>query len=110
MLFFGHPSEVYYTTELSDWIPRFSFLSPNFPEGIMLLCKYITMFSLGLAVINVVPCFYFDGQHITTLLVDALLKNKVNPKSLRDKIALGITTIFSIILGFNLIKMYLNKI
>ncbi|XP_032455967.1 membrane-bound transcription factor site-2 protease isoform X2 [Nasonia vitripennis] len=109
VLFFGHPSEIYYTVELTDWVPKFSFLNPNFPEALILLCKYIAVFSSGLAVINVVPCFYFDGQHIAALLTETLLRNKIQQQSARSMITLAITTTFTLLLGFNLINMYLHK-
>ncbi|XP_011497843.1 PREDICTED: membrane-bound transcription factor site-2 protease [Ceratosolen solmsi marchali] len=109
VLFFGYPSEIYYTTELSNWVPRFSFLSPNFPEALILFCKYIAVFSSGLAIINALPCFYFDGERITAILTDALLKNKIHEQNVRKIIASIITSTFTLLLGLNLINMYLNK-
>ncbi|XP_058808851.1 membrane-bound transcription factor site-2 protease isoform X2 [Phymastichus coffea] len=109
VLFFGHPSEIYYTTDLTDLVPRFAFLSPNFPEALILLCKYIAVFSSGLAIINVVPCFYFDGQHIAILLTERLLRSKIHQQCIRKIVALIITTIFTFLLGYNLILMYLIK-
>lgn len=103
VLFFGHPSDIYRTVEVSGWVPKYSFLNPEVPEALALLCKYIAIFSSGLAVINVVPCFFFDGQYIINTLAQFLLRPRVRHKSLRQAIALTITAIGTFFLLINLI-------
>lgn len=64
------------TLRVSPYIPKFYFKTPVFAETIRKMLEYITIISLGLAIINVVPCFYMDGQHIiSTLLYLSLSKN-----------------------------------
>lgn len=76
----------------------------------MLLCKYIAVFSSGLAIINIVPCFYFDGQHIATLITDTLLRSKIHEQNARKMVSHILTTTFTLLLAYNLIHMYLSKI
>ncbi|KAJ8682098.1 hypothetical protein QAD02_017890 [Eretmocerus hayati] len=109
VIYLGHPAEIYYSIELSDWVPRFGFLSPNLPETFILFCKYTAQFSAGLAIINVIPCFYFDGQHIVTLLIDVLFRRKIQHHSIRSTIASIVKITFTLLLGNILVIMYLNK-
>ena len=110
VIFHGDPSEIYYSSQLTDRVPRFSFLSPSVPEALILFSKYVAIFSSGMAVINVIPCFYFDGQHIASLLTNSLLKKKIKQHSIRAIISSIITAAFTLLLIINLFKMYLNKI
>ncbi|XP_012261670.1 membrane-bound transcription factor site-2 protease [Athalia rosae] len=108
VLFIGHPGEIYRTVDVSDWVPKYSFLSSDVPEALALLCKYVTVFSAGLAIVNVVPCFYFDGQYIVGALF--LLRSKIRHKSLRQALALCVTCIGTLLLGVNLLYIFVNKI
>ncbi|XP_043268937.1 membrane-bound transcription factor site-2 protease [Venturia canescens] len=109
VLFFGHPADIYRTVEISDWIPKYQFLNPDLPESQALLAKYITIISAGLAVVNVVPCFFFDGHHIVNVLTQSLLRTRVRHKSLRHAIALTITCIGTFVLAMNIPSMFMNK-
>lgn len=109
MLFFGHPADIYRTVDVSDWVPKYSFLKPSIPESLVLLCKYITMFSAGLAVINIVPCFLFDGQYIINILV--LYISNIIPynRNIREALTLTITSIGTILLSINIVYLLINK-
>lgn len=110
VLFFGHPADIYRTVDVSDWVPKFSFLQPKFPEALALLCKYITVFSAGLAVINVVPCFFLDGQYIINILVLYLLSFTPHNKNIRQAIILTVTSIGTLLLTINLMYLLINKL
>ncbi|XP_015604755.1 membrane-bound transcription factor site-2 protease [Cephus cinctus] len=110
VLFFGYPGDISRTVDVSDWIPKYSFLSSELPESLALLCKYITVFSAGLAIVNVVPCFYSDGQNITTTLTQYLLRSRVRHKSVRHAIALTITCAGTVLLGVSLVYALVNKL
>ncbi|XP_043485760.1 membrane-bound transcription factor site-2 protease [Polistes fuscatus] len=109
VLFFGHPADIYRTVDVSDWVPKYSFLKPSIPESLVLLCKYITMFSAGLAVINIVPCFLFDGQYIINILV--LYISNIIPynRNIREALTLTITSIGTILLSINIVYLLINK-
>lgn len=65
ILFVGQPDEIYSSVHVSDYIPR-TFLEPRIIHSIDHLLRYIVSFSAGLAVLNVVPCVFMDGQHIAS--------------------------------------------
>ncbi|XP_066595263.1 membrane-bound transcription factor site-2 protease [Prorops nasuta] len=110
VLFFGYPAHIYKTVDVSDWVPKYSFLHPEMPERLTLLCEYITYFSVGAAIINVVPCFFLDGQYILSILVTYFLGNKPQNKHIRQVTTLTITCIGTIILAINLISWTVNKL
>ncbi|XP_032681000.1 membrane-bound transcription factor site-2 protease [Odontomachus brunneus] len=110
VLFFGHPADIYRTVDVSDWVPKYSFLHPKLPESLSLFCQYITVFSAGLAIINVVPCFFLDGQYIINILVLYLLNSRPYNKNIREATVLTITTIGTLLLIVNLMYLLSNKI
>ena len=48
---------------------------PGLPSVVELLLYYIASLSAGLAVLNVVPCFMLDGQHVLRVLVQCPLQD-----------------------------------
>ncbi|XP_046418543.1 membrane-bound transcription factor site-2 protease [Neodiprion fabricii] len=108
VLFIGDPGDIYRTVDVSDWVPKYSFLNSELPEALALLCKYVTVFSAGLAVVNVVPCFCFDGQYIVAALF--MLRSRIRQKSLRQALALMVTCIGTLFLSINLVYIFVNKI
>lgn len=75
VLYLGLPSDIYGTVRVSHYIPRYNSFPSNIPENFEKLLKYVIMFSLGLAFINVLPCYCFDGQHIMKTLVCLVSKH-----------------------------------
>ena len=63
-IYIGNPGYIYQDTKLSEYIPRYSWVPLNIPDIIIKMLQYITAFSGGLAVLNVVPSYLLDGQHI----------------------------------------------
>jgi len=110
ILYFGHPADIYRTVDVSDWVPKYSFLYPKLPESMALLCKYITVFSAGLAIINVVPCFFLDGQYIINIVVLYLLNSMPHNKNIRETTILTITSIGTLLLIINLMYLLINKL
>lgn len=109
VLFIGHPGDIYKTTDVSEWLPKYYFLSPVVPEFLTDLFKYITVLSAGQAIINVIPCFWFDGQYITTIIVHKLLKYKIDYLSKRDLVSFTITCIGTFTLFVNILYAFLKK-
>lgn len=91
VLFLGQPIELQYIS-VTQYIPKTDYLSYSIPEAIDKFCKYVVMFAGGLSVLNVIPCFFFDGEKICRLLVNAMLKGHVKHVSVR----LGVSFCLSI--------------
>lgn len=72
VVYIGLASDLLYTVQVSPYVPKGLFQSTAFPDVITKFCKYVIMFSTGLAIVNVIPCILMDGQHITNALVRIL--------------------------------------
>ena len=60
-----------------------------------------TAFSAGLAVLNVVPSYLLDGQHIVRVLVEILLQRK--SERTRLTVTAGLTLLGSLLISLNII-------
>ncbi|KAG1663627.1 Membrane-bound transcription factor site-2 protease [Nymphon striatum] len=124
VLFLGHPSELYkdckffyffilfefdsFQLSMSNYIPRLSIFPAQFPAMIetFLFYSYITAFSSGLAVMNLVPCFSLDGYHIIEATVEYILSShKVRPTT-RSLISFCITVAGTVVLVMNVVLAY----
>lgn len=108
ILFVGQPDLIYMSVHVSDYVPR-TFLGPQFINWIDHLLRYIVSFSAGLAVLNVVPCMYMDGQHIVSALSEIVLEGRsisMKRKILRAFIFVG-TTLVVINLTFGMLAIFL---
>nr|CAD7454868.1 unnamed protein product [Timema tahoe] len=110
VLFLGHPTEIYHTVRVSDYVPMHKFLSPTLPEMIARFCKYLTVFSAGFAIINIIPCFYLDGLYIMRSVADLLLARKVQHRSDRHAVATCITVLGSCFLALNFVSMIVSEL
>lgn len=77
-LFYGFPSELFQAVSLIDYRPNYYFLPISFLYHYETLLKYIVSFSFGLAIINLVPCYFLDGQWLIQFLVDFLLHSHLS--------------------------------
>lgn len=93
VMFIGHPSDLALTIKVSEFVPKTFLLGATFADGVSLLLKYMIVFSLGLAIVNVIPCFCFDGYHITNTIINYLLQSFVPERKKRECIGIGVTTI-----------------
>lgn len=71
VIYYGHPYDVLHNVEISEFTPKTKVFEPWFADAIALMLKYLTVFSSGLAIINVVPSYGLDGQ----FLINALISN-----------------------------------
>ena len=110
VLFIGYPADIFYTVVVSNWVSKYTFLSPEFPETVTLLLQYIVMFSSGLAVINVIPCFYFDGQYIVDILIRLILQLTVGHQRFHKVGCLSIKVCGTLILSINVLYMLAQKL
>ncbi|XP_050523676.1 membrane-bound transcription factor site-2 protease isoform X2 [Daktulosphaira vitifoliae] len=97
VLFLGQPTDLLYVS-VTEYVPKTDYLSSRLPQSLEKLCKYLLMFAGGLAVINVIPCFYFDGEKISKVLVNTLLRDHIEHSSVRLAISLCFTFVGSLIL------------
>lgn len=83
VIYMGHPYDLMQTLEISQYIPKYKFMNSRLPDIVERIFKYIIIFSLGFAVINVIPCLAMDGQHIINALLNVTLGKKIkNQKTL----------------------------
>jgi S2P endopeptidase len=73
-LFVGNPAVIYTTISQSDYCPRYGWLPGWLPDCLLKLARYVASFSGALAVLNVVPCYMLDGQHMMEVLMELGLK------------------------------------
>lgn len=97
VLYIGHPFDIHHTVIVSQYIPKSNLFAASIPEGFEKAMKYIIMFSIGLAVVNVFPCFVFDGQYIIQTFIHLVFVSKMKHNSLRN-MSFCITLIGTVIL------------
>lgn len=110
VLYLGGPAEIYNSVKTSDFISLYSFLPSALPDAITKLCQFITIFSSGIAILNIIPCFYFDGQYIIRATLDIFLSSKVPVSSVRQAISLCVTILGTLLLIFYTITMLFTSV
>lgn len=105
MLYIGHPADISRTVRVSEFVPKVRWLRPGLADGLARLLRYVVVFSLGLAVVNVLPCYAFDGQHIVSALVQHGLLRAVPDRARREWIAFGVTTLGTVAFGATLVRV-----
>ena len=100
ILFLGNPLELRFSVRVIDFRKRFRFLPVNAPAVIELCCKYLASLSGALALLNVVPCYALDGQHILASILDICL-----PTSLFSRVTKGRVNLLFLLLGSSLLFM-----
>jgi S2P endopeptidase len=100
-VFYGHPSDVLGSVEVSQFVPKTKAFGPGMADCIALLLKYLVVFSSGLAIVNVVPCYGLDGQHLLNAIV-ASLPVRYLSKGRKEVVSIsinliGTVTLFAII-------------
>lgn len=100
-LFVGNPAEVYQGVDVTDYVPRSPSVPVRLPSMIELLAHYVASFSGALAVLNVVPCFMLDGQHMARVLVDICCS--CYDDSTRSVVSLTFTLVGTVLLILNVI-------
>lgn len=104
VMYIGHPSDLAFTINISPYVPKTYLLNSNFADGISLILKYLVVFSLGLATLNVIPCFYFDGYHITSVTIHHLFQRLIPERNRRECITIVIASIGTLFLIVMLTK------
>jgi hypothetical protein len=107
-LFYGFPSELFQAVNLIDYRPKYSFLPISLLYHYETLLKYIVSFSFGLAVINLVPCYFLDGQWLIQFLVDFLLHSHLS--QLKRNYVTSMLTLFGTILLSSCLLLSLHNL
>ena len=100
-LFVGSPAEVYQGVDDTDYVPRSPSAPVRFPSMMELLAHYVASFSGALAVLNVVPCFMLDGQHMARVLVDICCS--CYDDNTRSVVSLTFTIVGTVLLILNIL-------
>ncbi len=100
-LFVGNPVEVYQGVDVTDYVPRSPSAPVRLPGMVELLSHYVASFSGALAVLNVVPCFMLDGQHMTRVLVDICCS--CYDDGVRSVVTLTFTIVGTVLLVLNIL-------
>lgn len=104
-VYYGHPYDVLQYVEVSEFTPKTKLFEPWFADAIAMMLKYLTVFSSGLAIVNVVPCFGLDGQLLITALIAALPSRHFS-KEKKELISFTINFAGSAILFLASIKIF----
>lgn len=105
VLYIGHPADISNTVKVSEFVPKTRLFKSGFADGLATFLKYIVVFSLGLAIVNIVPCFAFDGQHIVSAVIHHSFAGIVPERNKRDLIAFVTTCFGSILFIAGLLKV-----
>lgn len=100
VIYIGIPKHVLLTVRVSDYSQQYRMFPSKLPEILIRLAKYLVIFSSGLAVINSIPCFYFDGYHISCTLINSLNKGSFHFK---NSITFGCNLLGMLLLGFSIV-------
>ncbi|XP_067633491.1 membrane-bound transcription factor site-2 protease [Eurosta solidaginis] len=105
VIYIGHPSDVSITVHISPFVPRQSYVSPQWGDSYALFLKYNVIFSFGQALLNAIPCFGLDGYHITSTIVHSFLVQRIAERPKRDFIALLVAGTGTLLFGTALLKV-----
>lgn len=102
VLFLGDPKALHYAVATSSYTPNGASSPLWVPDLLQTLCMYIASLSSALALLNMVPAYFLDGQWALTVLVEHYFENTIpNPKH-RRQICTCILIGGSTLLGMNI--------
>lgn len=105
IMYVGHPADLSKTIEVSDFVARTNIFSSAFVDRIALFLRYVVVFSSGVALVNIMPCYAFDGQYIVSALTHHVLRSAVPNRQRRDLVAFVITSIGTVVMAATAIKV-----
>lgn len=102
VLFLGDPSALPYTVSTSSFVPR-SPISPLWlPDLLTTLCTYFISLSSALALLNMVPAYFLDGQWTLTVLVELFFEKRIPDAHKRQMICTCVLIFGSVLLTLNI--------
>ncbi|KAJ2850911.1 hypothetical protein IWW36_001537 [Coemansia brasiliensis] len=71
LVYAGSPAALWLEVQVSSLVPRVKWLPYNLPSWIETLLQYVLSFSLAFCLLNALPAWNLDGEHILKLLFAA---------------------------------------
>ena len=102
ILFLGDPRLLLFIISTSTYAPNSHSTPLWLPNLLQTLCTYFISLSSALALLNMVPAYFLDGQWTLTVLVDLFLEKRVPELDRRYLICNCILATGSLLLGLNL--------
>lgn len=102
VLFLGDPRLLPLILSTSTYRPNSPGIPLWLPNLLQTLCSYFMSLSSALALLNMVPAYFLDGQWTLTVLVDLFLEKKVPDPGRRHLVCNCILASGSLLLGLNL--------
>lgn len=99
-VYYGHPLDILNNIDISNFVPKTKVFQPSLADAFSLMLKYLIVFSSGLAIVNVIPCYGLDGQFLVNTIITNL-PSKYFSKSRKEIISVSINLIgtFTLILA-----------
>lgn len=109
VIYLGIVSDFIKTIKVSSYVPQFSWISSDFPDILTKMCGYLVVFSIGLAIVNLLPCLLMDGQYITDTLFEICLFKHLRKN--RIKLVSGFVTVFfTVLLLVHCVSVIWNRV
>ena len=102
VLFLGDPRALPYTIAISGYLPFTSYSMLWLPSLLQTFSMYVVSISSALALLNMVPAYFLDGQWALTALIELLFEDYLPSEKHRRKLCNGILISGSLLLGSNL--------
>ncbi|RZC39934.1 Peptidase M50 domain containing protein [Asbolus verrucosus] len=109
VIYIGLMSDLWRTVVVSSYIPKYSFLGYAIPDVTTKFLGYVVMFSMGLAIVNILPCLFMDGQHIINTLFHIVFSNHLRTTHIKVFSAL-VTACFTFVLAIHCVIIIWTKI
>ncbi len=103
VLFLGDPVVLRFIVATSSYSPNSAYISLDLPNLLQTICNYFVSLSSALALLNMVPAYFLDGQWTLTVLVDIFLEKRVPDLGKRTMICNCILASGSLLLVLNLV-------
>jgi len=76
VLFVGAPGAILPHVTVGSYVPGLRFTPACVPVCLDLFFRYLFTFSLALGLLNAMPCYSLDGQHIAGALTDVMCQRR----------------------------------
>jgi S2P endopeptidase len=97
VIFIGPASDFLRTVTVSSYVPKYSFLGTAVPDMTTKFLGYLSIFSMGLAIVNILPCLFMDGQHITNTIFHIIFSKHLRTTHIKG-ISAVVTASFTFLL------------
>lgn len=103
VLFLGNPRELAYAVNTGSYhYDGDSLLLLWLPQLLQTLCMYFVSLSSALALVNIVPAYFLDGQWALTVLVELLFEKRIPSTAHRNTICNCVLIVGSTLLALNI--------